>query len=429
MTLCTRRVTPRVSVFLLLIGCLSVLSLRVHAQAPSADAHLAAGIGQIKDGDLFKALLTLNDAVDQLSGRPDQAAVLARTRAYQALAYTLLGQPERAKGFAHLALTADPNIVIDTAEFTPAVAALFDDVRRPATQDHEAAGDAADEAGHSQEAFLAYLRAFQALPEPPAPAADQRLREKVIRVVQKLGTKPLVPQEARNHLTKAQDLVDAEAILGSTAGTASQRAATELRHAIRLAPWWSDAMFRFATVLQKLQRGDEALLNLSLYRVADPEGYAAMIGRATPKNVADRSSTTAADAKPVRPAVVPLGPAVIYVYWPGQARGGGRPKLLCDGQRVADLNKNHFIVLRTTAGTHTITFRDKAISAAFEAGHDHYIRVSAEGYPVHAVLRVASPDEGAAEMREKQTSPNETKKTYSTECKAVSARLSPRKGS
>ena len=36
--------------------------------------------------------------------------------------------------------------------------------------------DAADQAGGSQEAFLAYLRAFQALPEPPASADDRRLR-------------------------------------------------------------------------------------------------------------------------------------------------------------------------------------------------------------------------------------------------------------
>ena len=379
------------------------------AVAPNLDA----GISQIRAGDFISALVTLNDVATELSARPDLATTLARARAYQALAYTLLDQPDRARAFAALALSADPRIAVNAPEFTPALIALFGELRRPTTQEPEAEGDAANRGGGLQEALLAYLRAFQALPEPPEVAADQRLREKIVRVVQQLATKPVVSERARSHYTKAQDLLDAEAILGGVAGTASQQAAAELRQAIRLAPWWADAIYRLATVQQRLNLVDEALVNLGLYRLADPEGYAARAARAVPRDVAA--------VPPAAPPVVPkpAGPALIYIYWPEQQRGGGRQKIFCNGQQVAELQNNRFVVLRAAAGTHDLAFRNKHVAAVVEAGREYHFRTSIEGHWQFAMgpeIRPVAPEAAKAEMSQQEMKVNDARRTRSAEC-------------
>lgn len=400
----TKQTVAAVLLALLIVG-----DVRVHAQDQSAQANLDVGIRELRDGNFIRALVTLNDVIAKLSVGTGQSTILARAHAYEALAYTQLGDPDAAKASALLALTANPNIVLDPAEFTPAAIALFAGVRGPSTLDPEAAASAAEQSGRFQEAFVAYLRAFQSLPDPPPAAADTRLREKLITVARKLAAPPLVPQEARDHLRKAQDLADAEAILGGTSGTALQQA-IELRLAIHSAPWWPDPMIRLATVLQKLQRVDEALLNLNLYRLADPDGYAAMVGRAAPKAVPDAKAAVAAPA--------PVGPAVVYVYWPPQVRGGGRPKVYCDGFRVADLNDHHYVKLSVPAGMHTMKFHKDSLPVAFEPGQTYYLRAAAVGFPVHAELRMVTPAEGTAEIAEKNIEPNDAKKTYSNGCSA-----------
>jgi len=403
---------------LLLIGCLSGSSLQIQAQAPPAAANLATGISQIRAGDYFAALFTLNQVVRQTSAPSEDSATLARAHAFRAMAYSGLGQSERARVAVMLALKADPNVAVGATDFSPATVALFAEARRPVSANPETAGQEAEQAGRFQQAFLSYLNAFQSLPEPPASADDQRLREKIIGVVRKLEAKPPVPQEARDHLRNAQDLLDAEAILGSAAGTASQQAAAELRQSIRIAPWWPDAIFRFATVLQKVQRVDEALVNLSLYRLADPEGYAAMVGRVAPKTGADRSATTAADAKSV-------GPATLYVY----LLRGATSKIRCDGQPIADLEDFHYVKLNVSPGNHTIKVRDSEIVAAFEANREVYLRFSREGYPARYKLRLASPNEAPEELRKRSVVANDPKRTFSAECKAGTSAAKPRSSS
>jgi tetratricopeptide (TPR) repeat protein len=396
-----------------ILSYLIVGDARVHAQDQSAQANLDAGIRELREGNFIRALVTLNDVIAKLSMGTGQSTILARAHAYEALAYTQLGDPDAAKTSALLALTASPNIVIDPVEFTPAAVALFAAVRGPSMLDPEAAAGAAEQSGRFQEAFVAYLRAFQALPDPPPAAADARLREKVIRVAQQLAATPLVPQEARDHLRKAQDLADAEAILGGTSGTALQQA-VELRQAIRLAPWWPDPMIRYATVLQKLQRVDEALLNLNLYRLADPDGYAAIVGRAAPKALPE---ATAPAAIPT-----PVGPAVIYVYWPEQQRGGGRQKVMCNARKVADLQNNRFMILKAGAGTYHLTFRNNDVTAVVEGGREYYYRASIEGqfqFAQGAQLRPVSTDAAKVEMREQKMKINDAKRTFGAECTAA----------
>jgi tetratricopeptide (TPR) repeat protein len=408
----------RASAILVVILGLCPVPQYLFAQGPSAEANLAAGISQARAGDFFRAVLTLNEAVGQLSTRQGASATLARVHAYRVMAYVGLDQPERARAAVLLALKADPSIVVGANEFSPAVVALFTDARRPAASDPEAAGQAAEQAGRFQEAFLAYLKAFQSLPEPPTRADDQRLRERIITVVRKIQTRPVVPQEARAHLTRAEGLVAADAVLGGSGGPAVQKAAAaELRQAVRIAPWWPDATFSLATVLQKLQQFDEALLNLNLYRLADPEAYAATVARATPRSVTEQ---------PLAPPVVPkpVVPAVIYVYWPEQARGGGRQKVLCNERQVADLQNNRFVVLKAAAGTHNLTFRDRDVTAVVEAGREYHFRASIEGHTVFSLgpeIRLMSADVARAEMREQEMTPNDARRTFSTDCVATPA--------
>jgi hypothetical protein len=118
--------------------------------------------------------------------------------------------------------------------------------------------------------------------------------------------------------------------------------------------------------------------------------------------------------------------AMIYIYWPKQARGGGKPKVMCDGQHVANLQESRYIALRAAPGTHTIKFHKGDISATFEAGRNHYIRVSAEGFPVHAVLRLMDPDDATTEMQLKDVAPNDPKRTFAAECQPPSPAI-PRK--
>lgn len=407
----------RVMALAVSIGGPFALAPTAFAQAPTSPTDLVTGINQVKAGDYFGALVTLNTVVNELASRIDQLSLVARARAYQALSYALLEQPERAREFATLALAADPNVATDAPEFTPAVAALFTELRqRPAPrQSPEAVGDGAIQAGATQEAFLAYLRAFQALPEPMAATDDQRLREKIVGVVQKMTTKPVVPDDARSHFSKAKDLLDAEAILGGAVGKASDQAAVQLRQAIRLAPWWGDAAFQLATVLQRLNRVDEALVNLGIYRIADPAGFAARAGRAAPRDPATPAATAG--------AAKPAGPALLYIYWPEQQRGGGRQKLFCNGQQVADLQNNRYVVLRAAPGTHDLAFRDKHVPAVVDADRVYHFRTSIEGHWQFAMgpeIRLIANDAAKAEMSQQEMKVNDARRTRSAECAAPS---------
>src|SRR5262245_5251886 len=62
-------------------------------------------------------------------------------------------------------------------------------------------------------------------------------------------------------------------------------------------------------------------------------------------------------------ALAAQAPATIYIYWPKQQRGNGKPKVLCDGQVVANLQNGRYIVLTAPPGAHTIKFHKGDIAA------------------------------------------------------------------
>ena len=398
--------TNATRVFVLFLG-ISVLTggPKAAAQTPTAATNLATGISQVRAGEFFTALFTLNQVVRQTSDRGEDVELLARAHAFRAMAYAGLNQADRARAAVALALKADPAIVVAAPDFSMAAVGLFAELRRPLPADPEAAGTAAEQMGRPQEALLAYVKAYQALPDPAPATDDRRLREKIIKMAHEPGVAPAVPDDARAHQARAQDLLDAEAILGGAAGVASQQAAAALRQAIRLAPWWPDVTFQLATVLQRLNRGDEALINLGLYRLADPDGYAARAGRA------------ATGATPV--AAKAVGPATIYVYWPEQQRGGGRQKVHCNGKRVAELQNNRYVVLTAAAGTHDLAFREKHVTAVVEGGREYHYRVSIEGqwrFAMGEQIRLTTPAAATIEMREQGMALNDARRTRGTEC-------------
>lgn len=365
----------------------------------SAQVSLDDGIAHIRGGDPLRGLATLNELLQRTSNPPQ----LALIHAYRALASLRMDQPERARAAAALALQANPNLVVGPPDFAPDAVALFDRVRSPAPGNPEQAAAAAEAAGRYQEAFVELVTAYRALPSPIPPNDDRRLRERIITLSHKLGTAPAIPSEARQHLSKAHSLLEADTVLGGSAGlAAAPAAASELRLAVRSAPWWGEAAFQLAMQLQKLQLVDEALVNLAMARLANPQEHAASIEAARPKPA------------PAPAAAAPM--ADVYVYWPPQFFGGGRPKVYCDSLRVADLNSKHYITLKVPAGAHDIKFHKANLPLTFEGGATYYFRASVEGYPGRAVLRIVSPEEGTAEMTQEKVRLNDRKKTYFSEC-------------
>lgn len=398
------------SVFACVLLIAVPISPRVRAQTRTPAEHLTAGIAQLEAGDFLMGLMTLNEVVSPTANA--DAAMVARAHAYRAQANLGLDQPERARAAALLALQADPSLIVSAPPFSPAVAGLFEGLRHPSTTAPEAAGLAAEKSGRHREAFLAYLNAFQSLPQPPSGADDRRLRERIIEVVRRLETAPTIPQEARTHFTRAEELLAAQTLLGGSGTASSEAAAAELRQALSVAPWWPEATFTLAAVLQKLQRFDEAVVNLNLYRLADPEGYSA--------GIAARSGAPAksASARIATPAPVAPKAASIYIYWPRQVRGNGKRKVRCDGFHVADLENRHFVLVNVTPGTHNIKVNNRALPLSFEAGRTYYLRTSVGGYPARLQFRQVAPDEGASDLNDKDMSANDPRRTYSTACSA-----------
>jgi tetratricopeptide (TPR) repeat protein len=372
-------------------------------------ARVEDAIRQLNADDAFRAVLTLNDVIAQ---NPGNAPMIARAHAVRAMAYLTMNQPERAKAAVDLAIKADPAFVPAAADLNSATLALFESARSPAPANAEAAAQAAEKSGQFQQAFLSYLSAYQSLPNPAPLNDDRRLRERIITVVQKLGTAPIVPREAIDHARKADQLLEAEAVLGGSAGASSTSAAAELKEAIRIAPWWPDATFKLATVLQRLQRVDEALLNLNLYKLADPQGAAAAI--------AARTAAPPPAAMPTRalPVAPKAGSATVTVYRSWNYFGSSnRVNIDCNGQRIAELQNSRVVTFKVPAGKHTLKFEgDDEMQVEVEAGRDYYFRSSVGGMGFNT--RAVAADEAKAYLKEKTPKANDKKRTMATECKA-----------
>lgn len=127
----------------------------------------------------------------------------------------------------------------------------------------EAEGRAAEQAGRLREALTHYVAALQSVSE--GSADDQRLREAIIKLVQKLSPPPAVPEEAERRLARGRAAVKA-----ATNEQGFLRAANEFSQAVKAAPWLADGYFNLGIVLDKAGRHADAIRSLKLYLLAAP---------------------------------------------------------------------------------------------------------------------------------------------------------------
>lgn len=129
--------------------------------------------------------------------------------------------------------------------------------------DEEALGQAAEQAGKHREALTHYVAALQAMVKKSF--NDPNLREKIIRVAQKLDPAPAVPEEAKRFMARGRAAVKAA---GDEQGFL--KAAGEFKQALGLAPWLAEGYYNLGVVQDKAGRYADAIQNLKLYLVAEP---------------------------------------------------------------------------------------------------------------------------------------------------------------
>lgn len=136
----------------------------------------------------------------------------------------------------------------------------------------EGAPDAAVQEGRLREGLQQYLELLQRLPDDAPLQMDESLREKIIKVVLQLNPPPALPEEAVRHAAYAQAaLAEANKAPDSDSGTSYlDSSISEWQKALRIAPWWGQAYFNMAAVLEKTQRPAEAAQALHLNLTADP---------------------------------------------------------------------------------------------------------------------------------------------------------------
>lgn len=129
--------------------------------------------------------------------------------------------------------------------------------------DEETLGQQAEQTGNLRQALTHYINALQS-PEEYSPK-DQRLREKVISIVQKLKPPPAVPEEAERYMARGRAAVKA-----ATSTKDFVKAAKEFIKALRIAPWLAEGYYNLGIVEDKAGHYEHTIQNLKLYLLAIP---------------------------------------------------------------------------------------------------------------------------------------------------------------
>lgn len=129
--------------------------------------------------------------------------------------------------------------------------------------DEETLARQAEQAGQYREALTHYVKTLQSVSE--SSPKDSELREKIIKLSQKIQPPPAVPEEARKYSVRGQT-----AIKNAKSNSDYIEAAQEFSKALRLAPWWAEAYFNLAIAQEKAGKFSEAILNLKYYIMVTP---------------------------------------------------------------------------------------------------------------------------------------------------------------
>ncbi len=127
----------------------------------------------------------------------------------------------------------------------------------------EIQAQAVERAGKLREALTQYVSALQKAPE--GSADDQRLRETIIKLVQKLSPPPAIPEEARRYSVRGQIAIEE-----AKSPADFDEAAKEFGKTLRVAPWWADGYYNLAVAQEKAGQLNEAIRSLKLYLLAAP---------------------------------------------------------------------------------------------------------------------------------------------------------------
>ena len=129
--------------------------------------------------------------------------------------------------------------------------------------DKEIQARQAEKAGKPQEALVDYVSLLQS--SAAGSAADRRLREKILKLVQQIYPPPAIPEEAIRHMGRGQ------AIFEIAKGSENySRAIAEFDKAVRVAPWLADGYYSLGMVQEKTGRFRDAVQSLQLYLLAAP---------------------------------------------------------------------------------------------------------------------------------------------------------------
>lgn len=128
-------------------------------------------------------------------------------------------------------------------------------------ENHEDQGQAAEEKGQLREALKHYISALQL-----GHGEERRLREKIIKLVQRLDPPPAVPGEAEKCMAYGK-----VAVRRAQSQADYERAAQEFQKAVNIAPWLAEAYFNLAIVQEKAYQYDAAIRNLNFYLLAKPD--------------------------------------------------------------------------------------------------------------------------------------------------------------
>jgi tetratricopeptide (TPR) repeat protein len=127
----------------------------------------------------------------------------------------------------------------------------------------EAEGRIAEQAGKLREALTHYVAALQNAPE--GSTVDQRLRETIIKLVQRLSPAPAVPEEAERYMGRGQAAVEI-----AKSPEDFKRAAGEFQKALRIAPWLANGYYNLGIVQEKAGQLAEAMRSYKLYLLVAP---------------------------------------------------------------------------------------------------------------------------------------------------------------
>lgn len=129
--------------------------------------------------------------------------------------------------------------------------------------DEEFLGQQAEQGGKYREALTYYVSALQKT--TGGSDSEQKLREKIIKLVLKIQPSPAVPEEAERYMARGS-----AAVKGATTAKDFEDAVVEFRKALRIAPWFAEGYYNLGVVQDKAGYYQDAIRSLKYYLLASP---------------------------------------------------------------------------------------------------------------------------------------------------------------